>query len=469
MRVSKEEYQEAYLLWRKQHPEEQWFSQSTVVTLPSGKQVNLGERIIMIRVIYQAMQRGEHYGANKDLTKEEISWWTEHGLDLSTFQRVIYTKEEYREAYLLWKKENPEEQLIPQSTVVTLPSGKKIPLENRMSTMKSSYNATRKTLQSKEKNKQNLHIINSILTEFQIDFEEFTRILKPTRNKKNDVQVTENIEEQSLYKFCRQAGYHYKTVSKAIALHSILKNQSLEQLINAILLGEKDQSKISPWVFEVYGSMIEQILLHLGLNPKKILKNISNNVILLEEAIFQEVFQSACKDNKCDYLDEIYKKILKRINFQTSEEENASQIVNLIYKIGKRNKLMQDEIDLLIGCFKNYIQIIREYQIIDVGFETNEEAKLEKIKKYNFTEEEIEESYFVPFYFEKGILLGEKSDLYKRRELLRQYIIDWDYYTEEEKESVKDEQHFTEEEFFIMKETRREINQAIEKIQKVKK
>ena len=130
---------------------------------------------------------------------------------------------------------------------------------------------------------------------------------------------------------------------------------------------------------------------------------------------------------------------------------------------------MPDEIDILKNCLFRCLKVIREYQIISMGLELDEKEKLEKARKYNFTEEEIEESYFVPFYFEEGILLGEKSDLYKRRELLRQYIIDWDYYTEEEKQCAKEEQHFTEEEFSMMKETRREINQAIEKIQKVKK
>ena len=137
--------------------------------------------------------------------------------------------------------------------------------------------------------------------------------------------------------------------------------------------------------------------------------------------------------------------------------------------MGKMNHLMNEEIEVLKKCFINYLQTVREYQIIDVGLEGNEEKKKEKIKQYNFTEEEIEESYFVPFRFEEGILLEEKSELYKRRELLRQYIIDWDYYTGEEKQEVKEEQHLTEEEFSVMEKLRKEINQMTEGIQKIKK
>ncbi len=483
-------YQKAYLFWKKEHPETRNIPSGLIVELPDGTKVSLGNRINTMRKIYADMQSKENNEKCKSLTEEEILWWTEQGVDLkkNNRKRMVCVEEDYREAYLLWKKKNQKN--VPIDLIIELPNGTSVPLGNRINTMKSIYHAMQEgkhygknknlteeqivwwaehglsfeKLKVPKEGKQKTMTIKNILTEFQIDFLEFTRILEPVRNNKKDVQFSKNMEEQSLNQFCRQTGYRYKIVSKAITLHTLLKDQSLEQLINEILWSEQNSSEISPWVFAVYGPMIEQVLLHLKLNSKKILKNVSDNITLLEEAICQEVFQSTCKSNECDYLDDIYKKILERIDFQASEEINANRIVDFIYKTGKRNQLLKDEIDVLIESFKKYIQTIREYQIIDVGLTAKEEEKFEKIEKYNLTEEEIEESYFVPFHFEEGILLGEKSDLYKRRELLRQYIIDWDYYTEEEKQEVKEEQHFTEEEFLVLEETRREINQAIEKV-----
>ena len=100
----------------------------------------------------------------------------------------------------------------------------------------------------------------------------------------------------------------------------------------------------------------------------------------------------------------------------------------------------------------------------DVGLETNEDRKVEKIRDYGLELEDIEESFFIPLYFDKKVLLGRKSELYKRRQLLRQYIIDWDYYTEEEKEVIKLKNKFTKEEIDIIESTRKDINKTIEKV-----
>ena len=86
-------------------------------------------------------------------------------------------------------------------------------------------------------------------------------------------------------------------------------------------------------------------------------------------------------------------------------------------------------------------------------------------------EENIEESFFVPLFFDQGVLLGKQKKLYQRREVLRQYIIDWNYYTEEEKELLTTT--FTKEELHYMEQSRKEIDQVIkedenQKLQKIK-
>ena len=39
-------------------------------------------------------------------------------------------------------------------------------------------------------------------------------------------------------------------------------------------------------------------------------------------------------------------------------------------------------------------------------------------------------------WFDKKVLIGKKSKLYKRRQLMRSYIIDWNEYTQEEQELI---------------------------------
>ena len=355
------------------------------------------------------MQEGKHYHGNRDLTNEQISWWTEHGINFS----------------------------------------KKKKLKKRV-------------------NKNGL-IVKNLLAEFNIEFGEFTRSLEKAKIKKVDSEFPENIEEQTLKKFCMERGYNYEIINKAIKLHQFCGNDTLGQLIERIRIMNKNKGEIFSWIYEVYGPLIEQVLLELNLDSTKILQNVSNNIIPLEEAICNQIFSSAYRNKECDYLEEVYKKMIVKIDFQKTEEENAQMFAQEIVRISKRNHLIEDEKTILKDCFFEYLRIIREYQIMDVGLEEIPEEKMKKIKKYNLTEEEIEESYFVPLRFENGLLLERKSELYQRRELLRQYIIDWDYYSEEEKKDAKLEHNFTEVEFSMMEETRNEIDRTIGKMRQIKK
>lgn len=97
----------------------------------------------------------------------------------------------------------------------------------------------------------------------------------------------------------------------------------------------------------------------------------------------------------------------------------------------------------------------------DVGLETKEERRIEKIKAYQMPEEDIEESFFIPLNFENGVLLGRQSELYQRRNLMRQYIIDWNEYSDDEKIEVIKTNHFNAAEVEYMERTRKEIDKAI--------
>ena len=119
------------------------------------------------------------------------------------------------------------------------------------------------------------------------------------------------------------------------------------------------------------------------------------------------------------------------------------------------------ESQVLTKSIRRYFQLLGEYRILDVGLTVDQKEKIAKIKKYQMNEENIEESFFVPLFFDQGVLLGKQKKLYQRREVLRQYIIDWNYYTEEEKELLTTT--FTKEELHYMDQSRKEIDQVIKK------
>ena len=48
---------------------------------------------------------------------------------------------------------------------------------------------------------------------------------------------------------------------------------------------------------------------------------------------------------------------------------------------------------------------------------------MQKIIDYNLTIEEVEEAFFIPLRFENKVLLGEESELAKRRKLLKELIL----------------------------------------------
>ncbi|MDE5587334.1 MAG: hypothetical protein K2I72_03065, partial [Bacilli bacterium] len=138
---SEDEYREAYLIWKEENPEQENVPHKTVIELPNGKSVPLGQRISLMRLIYKAMQEGKHYGSYRDLTEEEISWWTEHGVDFETLLRKTFSEEKYRDAYLIWKTENPEQENVPYKTVIELPNGKKVSLGAKINRIKLIYQA----------------------------------------------------------------------------------------------------------------------------------------------------------------------------------------------------------------------------------------------------------------------------------------------------------------------------------------
>lgn len=110
--------------------------------------------------IYQAMQEGKYHESYQGLIEEQIDWCKREGLNLDKEKRVSYSEEEYREAYLLWKEQNPKKKSIGYKETVVLPNGKIIPLWNRISTMKTMY----KVMQKEINNQSNHHLTEEQIT-----------------------------------------------------------------------------------------------------------------------------------------------------------------------------------------------------------------------------------------------------------------------------------------------------------------
>ena len=145
-------------------------------------------------------------------------------------------------------------------------------------------------------------------------------------------------------------------------------------------------------------------------------------------------------------------------------KQTVDDIVEMYKLLVTEYHLTSEEQQLIYTAFVRYLKTMKEYQILDVGLETDENKKLTKIKDYGLEAEDIEESYFVPLKFDQGVLLGKKSELYQRRQLLRQYIIDWDYYSEQEKQETVIDNNFTVDEINYINTTREQINKMIKKI-----
>ena len=402
---SEEDYREAYLLWKEQNPEKEDIERTTVIELPNGKKVPLGNRIGTIKkIIYDVTQEGKPYP--NYLPEEQIAWWRKQKINLT--KKLVCSEAEYREAYLLWKKQNPREENVPQSTVVPLSNGKEIPLGTRVSIMRLIYHAMQegkhhsqyKDLTEEEISwwtEQGLSLerttkkwkVENVLTEFNIDFEEFIRSIESAKKLDETVELSENMKDATLKSFCEKGGYNYDTVLKASKLHKILPNGTLEQLISKIMIANSDKNKISSWVYDTYGIETIGILLELNLDAKQILTEMSKEVIPLEEAICNRIFSRLCKKRDRSFLRGFYKSVIKKINFQKTEEENAEMIVQEIMKISERNQLTETERTVLKNCLFEYLRVLRKYQIMDVSLETDSDKKQQKIRAYNLTEEEI--------------------------------------------------------------------------------
>lgn len=507
IKFTEEEYREAAEKWRKENPTAKRIPAREVIKISNGKEVPLGSRMANMR---------KHPEKLSDKQKE---YWSKFGLLEEKKVQKKFTEEEYREAAEKWRKANPTAKKITRNEVIEISSGKKVPLGARMHTMRENLEtlsdeqkeywsnfglfykkekATKKltTLekyieifngdeekakrvveslkslreQRKQKKKEEYNIEN-ILKEFDIDINMLKKYLERTRNKEvRSEGKTLTYQGQTLRAFCIKNGYNYEVIKRAIKLHEFCEHDTLEQLINRAIIdyNKKGQKGPSVWIYEKYGNLAKHILLYLNLDSKGILSDMTNYTISLEEAIRHDIFKRTNQTKENAWLEELYNFLIEEIDENKENGQTIEDIVEMFTILVKEYRLTKEEYQLLWDVFSKYVNVMKEYQKIDVGLEGNYKRKIEKIRSYGLDEEEIEESFFIPLEFDKGLLLGRQTELWKRRQLLRQYIIDWDYYTDDEKVQIKKENNFTEEEMNYIEKTRLGVNQTIEEVKKRK-
>ncbi len=232
-----------------------------------------------------------------------------------------------------------------------------------------------------------------------------------------------NIEKEQLSK------YGYTTIFMIYKLSKIFKNKSFMELLcmaNDYIVFNK-----ITWIYNRYGNNIIDILTFLNLDSKSIINNMKENIVTLKTAILKEVFRENISLN-VTWLYEIYYSLIKNVNFYDNEEK----LINTFITITSKYELTKEEKDSLKTAFMDYIKVIKEYYIVKVALIEDFDLKCRRIKKYHLTTEEIMDSYYITMYFIEQKLIDNNESIYERRQLMRQYLIDYDEYSLEEKEEL---------------------------------
>ena len=439
-------YRQAILQWKEEHPEKKFLDIKAIETveLEGIGIVRIGRLVCLRRGIYKAMQEGGKYKANSNLTEDQITWDTEHGM--------IWDYQKYQEE----EKKRQEKRKSSIEKYTNLFNGDTSKAERVVRCLEDLR-------EKRRSRKKQTWSIDNILKEFDVDEERLLKQLGRVREQEKERKPVLMKGKETLRKFCMDNGYNYEVIARAVKLHQILPSTSLEEVMNRAIIdyNHHGQKRPSTWIYEKYGNLVKHILTNLNLDSSAILRNMTENVVTLEEAIRHDSFLRCRKNSSNSWLEEPFNYLVEELDNTKEEEQVVEDIVGMGKKLIEEYHLTREEFSILVESFGRYANAIRGYQMYDVGLETNEEKRLEKIKDYNMPEEDIEESFFVPLNFENGVLLGRQSELYQRRNLMRQYIIDWKEYSDSEKVEAIRKNQFTTSEVEYMERTRRQIDKAI--------
>ena len=409
-----EVYKKAILKWKRLHPEKNYLDikWNEIIDLEGIGEVKIGRRLSIMRQIYKAMQEGKQYGTYKNLIKETIKWYEEQGMiwDYEKWQEEVYKK-----AILEWKRLHPEKEYldIKQKETVNLEGIGEVNIGNRINIMRQIYKAMQEGKSYKN---------NKDLTEEEIAWYEGQGMCWNCSRRKKSNKIKEESEVNS----------------KKIEITS---NDKLTQIV----------------------------LNRLNLNQDILSNYISKIDYPIEEIIKQTIFDQSKRDNKFPIPKTVYNHLIKIMDIRKNPKELEEQILIDAPIIIEEFGISVKDYNIVAMTFLKYANTLRTYQIYEVGLETNYQEKLNKIEKYNLTREEIEESLLVPLEFKNKKLVDSTSEEYTHRQMIRQYVIDWNEYTDEEKIEAIKRNGISQSEVLYIEKTREKIDQVTRTVQLYRK
>ncbi len=482
------EYREAYEMWLRQNPDTPYMPRDVSIVISNGKNIAIRNRLTNIRKKPSMLSEEEReYWIKKGIFEnDEMSYRKHQEMLLLKYWRNIplnYNKQpmrkiqfemETRQAYSIFKSEN-KDKVLPindkkHNPKVEIAEGKEVNLVSRLASLRKNYNNLSKNEREfweyqgifdninknnyKRYQEESLESIFKSQTLLSCEYEEkaywVVKCLQETRKKQI---ITEPIPEQKSTSISKQ-----EIRNQVLKYHEIFPNETADQLIDRVVAESKCSKLLaSSWIYERYGYHIPGILKSLNLNAASILKKMSEEIMPLEEAICDDIF---LKNNEIPRYEWV-EVPLQYLKMQLNGDETPYQTRQLADSLAQTYHLSKEELRILKNCLCEYNVTMREYQKMEVGLELTQEKKLEKIEKYKLSGEEVEEAFFMPLELYSEYLSGEEKERHNRKQLLREYVIDWNFYSDNEKKHIIKKEQMTKEEVYHVNNARMQIDELV--------
>ncbi len=416
-------YRQAALVWLEQHPGKTLADcrQKEDVVLENQKPVHLGHYLSRIRVIYRAMQKGERYQSCCDLTEEEIVWWTELGMNWDKQKAGRKRKEQSpsdSEPTLSLKESNIEGQMLEEKKKEVLTQWQEAALhwlhKNPDKTLSDCVFEENVTLSPKK---------SVPLGRYLIRIQKIYRAMQQGKRYSNYPDLTEEEIE-----WWTKHGMNFESsVEKSKDSTASQKTETPKKTANSHKINVKQYTQTAEYTgFHLNKQSIHKII-------KKDLQKIVPDQWFVE--LYEEIMRAAA-----------YRKIY------------GADILKLADTITRSYLLTPAEQKALYQALRKYLLFAKESYITKVSREPEESLKIDKIQKYGLDEFDIEESFFLELRREQNPILRKKN------ELLISYIIDWNEYSQEEREEVQKLQGFSDTDMQYIEEMRNRIDTLLEKV-----
>lgn len=289
---------------------------------------------------------------------------------------------------------------------------------------------------------------------------------------KKPVSNIPKIQGLSLRQYCVAQGYNYRVILKKFhqQKHS-QKNQDVDHILQGVIEEYETTGQNVPkvWTYGTYNNevVLSHFFMALKLDSVRMLDDIMNSSISISDAIQKECFLQ--KASTYGYLEPLYQQALTYFSEEDFHDLAADHlipeiVVSYVATLKQEYHLTQEESTSLFASLEKYTKTMNQFYIFDVGMEKNLSQKVKKIQFYHLSEQEIEESFFVPLLFHQNIMVEKKSELAQRREILRELVGCWDSFSEEERIEQRNICRLTDDEICYITDTRQAMNQLQERI-----